>query len=128
MEKKYTLETSYFRVAGNLNNSLSIVPDKPAWYPFQIAEDLVPDEDIYFSYCKKHIITREDFINQYIKRLLTLDPYDILEKYNNKVLLGKSRIDSYLFCPRMVIITWLKNTINFDVHELTPEDLKSRII
>ena len=127
----YNIRTSYFRVAGNFSNSLSIVPDTPQWYCFNQATELVPDKKLYFSYIHTHKITRKEFILEYINNQLSLlDPYDILNKYNGKILLGKSKLENndIYFCPRSVIISWLKLTTGYEIKELTPLEIKNKLV
>ena len=128
--KKYNIRTSYFRVAGNFSNSLSIVPDTPKWYCFNQAEELVPDKSLYFSYIHTHKLTRKEFIIEYINQLNQLNPYNILTKYNDKILLGKSKLENndIYFCPRSVIISWIKLTTGYEIKEMTPEELKNKLV
>ena len=85
---------------------------------------------MYFSYIHTHKLTRKEFIIEYINQLNQLNPYNILTKYNDKILLGKSKLENndIYFCPRSVIISWIKLTTGYEIKEMTPEELKNKLV
>lgn len=115
------IKTSYFRVASNLTNSVSIYKKTPPWFCMPIANELCADEELLKKF-NKFKISEEEFIKIYVKeQLLFLDPYEILKKYDGKVFLGWANQKN--FDCRLVIISWIKATTGIIIPELTTEEI-----
>ena len=126
MNEEYDIKTSYFKLAADLGNSVSVCANTPPWYGKARAHELICDKKLYNNFFKRYQMTEEDFRKEYRKMLDKLDPYEILKKYNNKILLGwyaKPKFDS-----RFVIVDWIYETTGIEIHEITKEDMEIYVI
>ena len=121
--EKYNIYTSYFKLSSKLLNTLSIVPKTPPWYVMGKATEILCSKELYNDFFKKRKYTEEEFTNLYIEKFLSKqDPYKILEKYNNKILLGWYK--EPLFDARFVFSKWIKDTTGIIIPEATKEYIK----
>ena len=122
--EKYNIYTSYFKLSAKLLNTLSIVPKTPPWYVMGKATELLCSKELYNDCFKKRKYTEEEFTQIYTEEILSKqDPYEILKKYNNKILLGWYKEPS--FDARFVFSKWIKDTTGIIIPEATKEYIKS---
>lgn len=117
---EYNISMSYFKAQANNPLSLSICPRTPPWYLMKKAEEITCPRDLYDAYFKELRITKEEFYEGYRQYVSKLSPYEVLEKYRGKVLLGWYKPDHFdcreLFArwildeTGIVIPEWDKNT------------------
>ncbi|MGN8833049.1 hypothetical protein ACTNDZ_10960 [Selenomonas montiformis] len=122
MRKNYDIKTSYFKVASNCSNSLSICPNTPPWYIYGKAEDVMCNKVLYNRYYKSLDITKEELEKMYIEETLSkLDPYVILDKYDGKILLGWYKPPQ--FDIRQLFTKWILEETGVVIPEATSDDL-----
>ncbi len=117
--KDYNIKACYFKLAAKNPDAISVNPNTPPWFVGGVAEELICNKDLYERYYKKLDITLDDFIEEYTKQLVKLNPYEILEKYEGKILLGWYSPDQ--FDTRQIIIEWIKQTTGYVIEDLTKE-------
>lgn len=95
--------TSYFaKYSGSDGVSVSVT--QPSGCSFPVFYPLVPDSDLVWGY-KNGKITEDEYKAVYFKQLESLNPKEIAQKLDGKVLLcweGKDK-----FCHRHLIAEWL---------------------
>lgn len=122
--EKYEIYTSYFKLSAKLLNTLSLVPKTPPWYVMGKANELVCSKELYNNFFKRREYTEAEFTQIYINQYLSkLDPYQVLDKYNGKILLGWYK--EPLFDARFVFSKWIKDTTGIIIPEATKEYVKS---
>ena len=120
MENDYGIGMSYFKVSAENPDSLSICPRTPPWYVMGRAEDITCSKDLYDQYFKKCTIGRERFYEEYVSGTLSkLDPWKVLEKYRNKVLLGYYKPG--VFDCRTMFARWIKEETGIIIPEINPK-------
>jgi hypothetical protein len=121
-DKKYDIFTSYFSLAAKHTSSISICPKTPPWFVMGRAKELCCDEELYKHYFRLLDISKEEFKAQYIAQTLSkLDPYEVLEKYNHKLLLGWYKPPK--FDCRNVFVEWIHEETGFMIPEATQKDI-----
>lgn len=107
--------TSNYSKNGNTDNTIAISLTKPSWYKGKEYSPLIPDAGLILAH-KSGIITNDEYINQYAEHLMQLDPLQISEELDNKILLcwcGTGK-----FCHRHIVARWLKDCAFVSVREL----------
>lgn len=88
----------------NIDDCVSIAMGTPTWFKGVIFKELQPTWDMVMGH-KSGSMTDEEYIIEYDKILKNLDPKEISEKLDNKILLcwcGKGK-----FCHRNLVAWWL---------------------
>jgi len=101
--------TSNFSNVKNLNKNdcVSIAIGTPIWFRGEIFKELQPTWNIVTNY-KKGFITDEEYTNIYCDIVLNkLNPKDVIEKLDNKILLCWCKKNK--FCHRKLVSNWLNN-------------------
>lgn len=99
--------TSYFANHRKFNNleTVSISRYTPVWSKNHISGiELAPSADLLNRY-KQGLVSDEDYEVEYNHQLSLLDPFLILEKYDNKILLCYEKVGD--FCHRHLVSNWL---------------------
>lgn len=113
---------SYFKMAADNPNSLSICPRTPPWFAMGKAEDITCSKELYDAYFKRYSIGQEEFYQKYVdETLCNLDPYEVIKKYNGKILLGyygKGKFDC-----RAMFARWIKETTGIVLPEYDKNQL-----
>ena len=99
-----------------MNNAVSIARWSPRGFNNTLwAPELCPPIDLLKDW-KEHKITEEEYTRRYKRDILAkLNPNDIYEKYDGKVLLCFEKSDD--FCHRHIIREWL-NFFGYECKEL----------
>lgn len=115
--------TTYFKLGTSIPGAISIYPKPPSWFPStKIAEDIVPDDDVYRQ-LTKHEITKKSFAEYYVKDVLMKhDPEEILKEYDNQTLVGWSADDIY-DC-RFILMEYMGYYLGNVVHELSKREIE----
>ena len=122
--ENYNIYTSYFKISAKLFNTLSIVPKTPPWYVMGKATELLCSRELYNDCFQKRKYTEAEFSKIYVDEFLSkLDPYEILKKYEGKILLGWYK--EPLFDVRFVFSNWIKDTTGIIIPEASKEYIKS---
>lgn len=92
---------------------ISISISIPNNFNGEIMRELNPPEWLLYSY-KNGNITEDEYSKIFYEQVLSkLNPVDIYNKCNGKVLLCYCGKDS--FCHRKIVLDWLKNNISEDI-------------
>jgi len=115
------MKTSYYSVAGNLNNAVSIAGRAPTWYKGREYKKLAPKYWFFKKYkdpSDEHYKDEEYYIEQFYKEVLdNLDPQKIYEE------LGKDSVilcweTPEKFCHRHLVAEWLSKNLGIKIEEL----------
>jgi len=114
MTPNVTLFTSNFRIAGRLEQAVSISRGKPKWYKGKTYDRLAPRWELV------RMKDEEGFMNAYMDEVLSkLDPLKVVGELGDGAIMlcweppGK-------FCHRLVVAAWLKNELGLIVPEYQP--------
>lgn len=104
------VHTSYFAKQRQLNAQgltlVSISKGTPKWFEGSfIAEDLQPSWDMIQG-IKKGTMTREEYTEEYNSILSKLDPKDVYETLEGKVICCWEKPED--FCHRHLVSLWLR--------------------
>lgn len=114
--------TSYFKAAAQAPNTVSIYPKPPAWFVGGIAEDIVPDDEMYRK-IKRNEMTKKQFADYYLGDvLMQKDPAALAAEYDGKTLVGWSADDPY-DC-RFIFSQFMNYYIGGSVRELTKREIE----
>ena len=122
MSNEYNIMLSYFKAASDNPSSMSICPRTPPWYAMGRAVDIMCSKELYDAYFKRFSITQEEFYKEYVKQTLDkLNPYDVLEKYRGKILLGYYKEGK--FDCRSLFARWIRSETGIILPEYNKNDL-----
>lgn len=77
---------------------------------------------LYNRYYKALDVTKDELEKLYIEETLSkLDPYEVLDKYNGKILLGWYKPNQ--FDVRQLFVKWVLKETGVVIPEATPDDL-----
>jgi hypothetical protein len=110
------MQTSYFAIASNLPNAISIAAKSPDFYNGREYLPLAPTWQIFSEYQKSHDI--HVYTERYFEEiLLPLNPQEVLDDLGRySVLLCWESPDK--FCHRRIVAKWLEDSLNIKVPEL----------
>lgn len=125
MEKYPMFRTSYFSNVKNASGTMSLIPKPPMWFIGLVAEDLAPDLDLWNAWKKKKL-SDDEFVETYRNDILgCLDAYEMLKKYDGKILLGTYR-NYYLNTDvRHIVREWVRSETGIVVPELTDNEARA---
>jgi hypothetical protein len=114
------MNTSYFALSGQLNNSVAICLIPPKWLPnIRVYNKLAPTEDLLFKYKNKYI-DKEEYELIYINEILNfLDPVEVhAELGSDAILCCWEKPKEDFFCHRTIVADWLMKELGIIIEEL----------
>ena len=118
----YNIYLSYFKVAAENPNTLSICPRTPPWYVMGKAADIMCRKELYDAYFKRCSISQEEFYEAYVEQTLSkLNPWEVLQKYRGKIFLGYYKEGA--FDCRNLFARWIRENTGIVLTEWNPNTL-----
>lgn len=103
--------TSFWKKSAKNPNAVAISIGRPKGWDGQVAKELCPTWEM---------VKRGYEYEEYVEKILPkLNPYEVLARYNGKVMLCYESDRHH--CHRGYLARWIKERTGIDVHELGEE-------
>lgn len=123
--------TCYFSGLGSRSgNAVSVTRQQPPLFRLPVAKELCPPFGMYWKFLRGRM-SQKQFMQIYRMRFDILDPREIAEKYDGKILTSWEGYEDKMktipkFSHRHMIAEWLRHN-GFEVVELPPAPKRRKV-